>query len=87
MNQVENLKRGLNEEDVGRRAILLWEREGRPEGRALDHWLQAEAQLAAEGRPDITTDEARGAAHGRAAQTERRSNARRRSIHPQAPHA
>lgn len=26
------------------RAHALWLAEGRPEGRALDHWLQAEAQ-------------------------------------------
>jgi hypothetical protein len=29
------------------RAYAIWEREGRPHGRALDHWLQAEAELAA----------------------------------------
>ena len=26
-------------------AYHLWEREGRPEGRELDHWLQAEANV------------------------------------------
>ncbi|MDM8000028.1 MAG: DUF2934 domain-containing protein [Dehalococcoidia bacterium] len=25
-------------------AYSIWEEEGRPEGRALDHWLKAEAQ-------------------------------------------
>ena len=30
------------------RAYATWEREGRPHGRALDHWLQAEAELTAE---------------------------------------
>jgi hypothetical protein len=30
------------------RAYAIWESEGRPHGRALDHWLQAEAELAAE---------------------------------------
>jgi len=25
-------------------AYLLWEREGRPDGRALDHWLRAAAE-------------------------------------------
>ena len=30
------------------RAYAIWEREGRAHGRALDHWLQAEAELAAE---------------------------------------
>ena len=28
-------------------AYLIWEQEGKPVGRALDHWLQAELQLAA----------------------------------------
>ena len=26
-------------------AYCIWEQEGRPQGRALDHWLQAELQL------------------------------------------
>jgi len=28
------------------RSYQLWEQEGRPEGRHLDHWLQAECELA-----------------------------------------
>jgi hypothetical protein len=28
------------------RAYLLWEQEGRPEGRAEDHWFRAEAEVA-----------------------------------------
>ena len=28
------------------RAYLLWEQEGRPEGRAEEHWLRAEAEMA-----------------------------------------
>ena len=28
-------------------AYFIWEQEGKPLGRALDHWLQAELQLAA----------------------------------------
>jgi hypothetical protein len=27
------------------RADFLWEREGRPEGRALDHWLRASEEV------------------------------------------
>ncbi|MBI4233292.1 MAG: DUF2934 domain-containing protein [Chloroflexi bacterium] len=30
------------EETVRRIAYQLWEQQGRPEGRALDHWLAAE---------------------------------------------
>lgn len=29
-------------------AYFIWEREGRPDGRAHDHWLQAIANLAAD---------------------------------------
>ena len=28
-----------------RRAYEIWEKEGRPEGRALEHWLQAKQEL------------------------------------------
>ena len=34
--------------EVAHRAYWLWESEGRPEGRALAHWLLAEAQLRVE---------------------------------------
>lgn len=38
--------------DLAREAVIrlhayrLWERRGRPDGQAMDHWLQAEAELA-----------------------------------------
>jgi hypothetical protein len=32
--------------EVQRRAYLIWEREGRPEGKALEHWRRAELELA-----------------------------------------
>jgi Protein of unknown function (DUF2934) len=31
---------------IRQRSYQLWEQEGRPEGRHLDHWLQAEQELA-----------------------------------------
>jgi hypothetical protein len=31
----------------------IWEQEGRPEGRHLDHWLQAEHELVAENALDF----------------------------------
>ncbi len=34
--------------EIARRAYLIWEHTGCPDGKALDHWLQAEAELAAE---------------------------------------
>jgi hypothetical protein len=30
---------------ISARAYSIWEREGRPDGQALCHWLQAEAEL------------------------------------------
>ena len=32
-------------ERIERRAFELWEQEGRPAGRALDHWLRAEVEV------------------------------------------
>ena len=32
-------------ESVAVRAYAIWEAEGRPEGRAQDHWLRAEQEL------------------------------------------
>jgi len=33
--------------NIAERAYLIWEQTGRPEGRALEHWLQAEAEISA----------------------------------------
>lgn len=30
---------------IQRRAYQLWEAEGRPSGRAMEHWLSAEAEI------------------------------------------
>lgn len=35
------------EDEIEVCAYCIWEVEGRPDGRALDHWLQAKMQLAA----------------------------------------
>jgi len=35
-----------NRKNIEERAYQLWERAGRPEGRALEHWLQAESEMA-----------------------------------------
>lgn len=37
-------------EEIAHCAYLIWESEGRPEGRALMHWMQAEVRLLAAGR-------------------------------------
>jgi hypothetical protein len=33
------------EQAIRERAYAIWEEEGRPEGRHLDHWLAAEAEI------------------------------------------
>lgn len=38
------------EERIRKRAYELWEAEGRPEGREIDHWLQAVHEVAADGK-------------------------------------
>ena len=40
------------EHDIAVCAYCIWEQEGSPEGRALEHWLQAELQLAASSQHD-----------------------------------
>jgi hypothetical protein len=35
----------VSREEIAAVAYSIWENEGRPEGRAVEHWLQAEAQL------------------------------------------
>jgi hypothetical protein len=32
-------------DEISKRAREIWEREGRPEGRDKEHWLQAESEL------------------------------------------
>ncbi len=39
---------GLTAEAISRRAYELWEQEGRPENRDLEHWLRAEQDLLAQ---------------------------------------
>src|ERR1700760_2714484 len=61
------------EEQVRRRAHALWESEGRPEGRALQHWLAAkhesgggEAPETCEAARPNDVDRAAGPSHGNA---------------------
>ena len=37
-----------HEQRVRERAYQIWEGAGRPEGKAVEHWLQAEAEIAAQ---------------------------------------
>ena len=47
-------------EEIALHAFLLWEREGRPDGRSMNYWLEAEAQLrqTREHQVRLATDEA-----------------------------
>ena len=47
MHIAEGLLRGQQNKMVQDRAYEIWEREGRPEGRDMEHWLQAEAEISA----------------------------------------
>ena len=42
----------MREQAIRERADEIWEQEGRPDGKDLDHWLRAEAEIiaATEGR-------------------------------------
>lgn len=46
-------------EEITGCAYLIWEEEGRPEGREKQHWLQAEAQLLAAHQHEQWTKPAR----------------------------
>src|SRR5512133_281155 len=35
----------ITHEEISKKAREIWEREGRPEGRDIEHWLQAETEL------------------------------------------
>jgi Protein of unknown function (DUF2934) len=37
----------MSPQAIAERAYLIWENTGRPEGQALEHWVRAEAELAA----------------------------------------
>ena len=67
--------------DIEIRAYLIWERAGCPDGHALDHWLEAEAESAAE--PD-TQDPPAGA---KADETPSAKRAQKRSFQASMPAA
>jgi hypothetical protein len=51
-----NAKQDLNtipNQLIAQRAYDLWEAEGRPEGRDVDHWIRAEAMLRSESSASI----------------------------------
>jgi hypothetical protein len=48
------------DERIKRRAYEIWEREGRPSGRDVEHWREAEAEIVAEDEGDRAADDAAG---------------------------
>ena len=40
----------ISENEISMRSYLIWEAEGRPTGRDVEHWLRAEAELGKEMR-------------------------------------
>ncbi len=43
--------------EIAKRAYHIWESTGQPNDKALDHWLQAEAELAAEAASPVASTE------------------------------
>lgn len=41
----EEIKLEPSEDEIRVRSYLIWEREGRPEGRSQEHWTRAKAEL------------------------------------------
>jgi Protein of unknown function (DUF2934) len=51
---------------VRQRAFELWEQDGRPEGRDMDYWFRAEAELTGQGASGLETPAAGGASYANA---------------------
>jgi hypothetical protein len=66
-----------NTAEIQRRAYLIWERENRPEGKHLECWLCAEAELSpATGQPESGhSDPSNTGSGGSAAKARARRNA------------
>ena len=50
------LKIEPDEHRIRKRAYQIWEEEGRPNGRALDHWLRAHWEIREEIDPEAKSD-------------------------------
>lgn len=48
MSKKTNVYQAPTQAEIAACAHIIYEREGRPNGKATEHWLQAEAQLIAE---------------------------------------
>jgi hypothetical protein len=63
--------------EIEKRAYLFWMAEGRPQGKELEHWLRAEAEVDARGN-----SEAAGSAGASAPRASARPRAQRRRPAP-----
>lgn len=79
---------------IGQRAYEIWEREGRPTGRDMEHWYHAEAEIAreeaeqakkeAEQALNVAAEALEKAAKRRAA-ARSRTGAKKQAVKPKAP--
>lgn len=42
------------EQEIAKHSYFMWEHEGKPEGKQLEHWFQAKAELEAKVKPAKT---------------------------------
>jgi hypothetical protein len=61
MSKNSKAYRAPTHSEIAACAQLIYEREGRPEGKATEHWLQAEAQLIAERKAEVGMSPAKAA--------------------------
>jgi hypothetical protein len=75
------------ERNIRDRAYAIWEKEGRPDGKSLEHWLQAEAEIGNEKVIGVTNDGKilRSSGSGVASATERSLRRYRNAIAAQVP--
>jgi hypothetical protein len=51
---MESKMQGERENAIRERAYLLWENEGRPDGKHLEHWLRAEGEVSGKEYAGVT---------------------------------
>lgn len=66
----------VSEQLIARRAYELWEAEGRPDGKAIDHWIRAEAMLRDAGTASTTAPAADSSASTKATRNRRATSPR-----------
>ena len=75
----------VSQQDIAARAYQLWEEEGRPHGRDLDHWSKATSELGTNGNSNGHTN---GAGNGETAQPLKKASSKAKAtVEPEAPAA